>query len=89
MIRVVIKVKPGASRDEISTDAEGNLSVRIRAKPIEGEANDYLVKYLAAEFDISRGKIQLEKGATSRVKRIAIDISQQEFDNFLKKYKKG
>lgn len=89
MIRVVINVKPGASRDEISTDAEGNLLVRIKAKPIEGEANDYLVKYLADEFDISRSKIQLEKGATSRVKRIAIDITQEEFDKLLKKYKKG
>ena len=89
MIRVVINVKPGASRDEISIDAEGNLLVRIRAKPIEGEANDYLVKYLAKELDLSRGKIQLEKGATSRVKRIAIDITQEKFDNLLQKYKKG
>lgn len=89
MIRLVIKVKPGASKDEISVDAEGNLLVRIKAKPIEGEANDYLIKYLAREFDISRGKLQLEKGATSRVKRISVDISQPEFTNLLTKYKKA
>jgi uncharacterized protein (TIGR00251 family) len=88
MVRLVIHVKPGASRDEIAIDTEENISIRVKAKPIEGEANDYLVKYLSKELDISRGRIQLEKGATSRVKRISIDITQPELDQLLKKYKK-
>jgi uncharacterized protein YggU (UPF0235/DUF167 family) len=47
MIKLLIKVKPGASKDEISLDIENNLSIRIKAKPIDGEANEYLVKHLA------------------------------------------
>jgi uncharacterized protein (TIGR00251 family) len=87
MIKLLIKVKPGASRDEISLDAENNLSLRIKAKPIDGEANDYLVNYLAKEFNISRSKIYIEKGATSRLKRIAINIEQSQLDTILNKYK--
>jgi len=87
MIKLLIKVKPGASRDEISLDTENNLAVRIKAKPIDGEANDYLVNYLAKELNISRSKIQIEKGATSRLKRIAINIEQSQLDEILNKYK--
>lgn len=61
MVTLLIKVKPGSGKDEISVDAENNISVKIKAKPIDGEANDYLIKYLSKEFGISRGNIQLEK----------------------------
>jgi len=88
MIIVVIKVKPGSGKDEITLDAEGNLSVKIRAKPIDGEANDYLVKYLAKEFNISRANIQIEKGATSRLKRIALNIQQKQWEEILSSIKK-
>ncbi|HXB11143.1 MAG TPA: DUF167 domain-containing protein [Bacteroidia bacterium] len=87
MIKLLIKVKPGATRDEISLDTENNLSVRIKAKPIDGEANDYLVNYLAKEFNISRSKIQIEKGTISRSKRLAINIEQSQLDEILNKYK--
>jgi len=86
MIQLVIRVKPGASRDEITVDKEGNISVRIKAKPVDGQANDYLVKYLADEFNISRAKIQIEKGAKGRMKRIAMNMSREELDGVLKKH---
>ncbi len=88
MIKLLIKVKPNSSKDEISADAENNISVKIRAKPVDGEANEYLVKYLAKEFNISRSMVQLEKGATSRLKRIVINIGQVEFDTIIKKWKR-
>lgn len=88
MIHLLVKVKPGSGKDEIAFDAEGNLTIKIRAKPIDGEANDCLIKYLAKEFNISKANIQLEKGATSRLKRIAFNIQQTELDQILSRYKK-
>ena len=88
MIHLLITVKPGSGKDEVSVDAENNLSIKIKAKPIDGEANDYLVKYLSKEFNISKGNISIEKGATSRLKRIALYIEQVQLDEILKKYRK-
>lgn len=88
MIKLLIKVKPGSGKDEISVDTENNFSIKIKAKPIDGEANDYLVKYLSKEFNISKGSIQIEKGATSRLKRIALAIEQATLDELIKKYKR-
>lgn len=88
MVKLLINVKPGSSRDEISADSLNNITVKIRAKPIEGEANKYLVEYLAREFEISRSLIQIEKGAASRLKRIALNIEPDRWDEINKKYKK-
>jgi uncharacterized protein (TIGR00251 family) len=84
VIKLLIKVKPGSGKDELFIDAENNISVKIKAKPIDGEANDYLVKYLSEKFQLSKALIQIDKGATSRLKRIHINIDQVQFDEILR-----
>ena len=86
MIKLLIKVKPNSSKDEISVDSENNFIVKIRAKPVDGEANEYLVKYLAKELEVSRSLIQIEKGATSRLKRIALNIALEDLQKIIKRY---
>lgn len=88
MLKLLIKVKPNSSKDEILVDAANNVTVKIRAKPIDGEANDYLVNYLANEFEMSRSLIQIEKGAASRLKRIALNMEPAEWVAIIEKYKK-
>ena len=87
MIKLLIKVKPGSGKDELTIDAENNISVKIKAKPIDGEANDYLIKYLSDKFNISKALIEIDKGATSRLKRININIEQAQFDEILETLK--
>jgi uncharacterized protein len=88
MIKLLIKVKPGSSKDEISVDEGNSFTVKIRAKPFGGEANEYLVKYLAKEFAISRSLIQVENGVAGRHKRIAFNMEQLKLDKLIEKYKK-
>jgi uncharacterized protein (TIGR00251 family) len=87
MVRLSVKVKPGASTDKISVDGANNISIRIKGKPIDGEANAYLIKYLAKEFGLSPALVQLEKGATSRLKRLIINITPEDLNKVLEKYK--
>jgi uncharacterized protein (TIGR00251 family) len=87
MIKLLIKVKPNSAKDEISIDTESVITVKIRAKPIDGEANGYLVKYLAKEFNISRSLIQIEKGVTSRMKRIVINIEEEKWAPLIEKFR--
>lgn len=88
MTPLYVKIKPGSFKDEISFDSENNLIIKIREKPIDGAANDYLVKFLSKEFKISKGDIVLEKGQTSPFKKLLINISSQQLDGILSKYKK-
>lgn len=87
MVNLQIKVKPGSFKNEISIDPEGSLVVKLREKPIDGAANEALMKFLSKEFSISKSSIVLEKGQTSRFKKLQLHISQNELEAILAKYK--
>jgi hypothetical protein len=88
MVQLRIKVKPNSFKDEILFDSEGDLVVKIREKPIDGAANDYLIKFLSKELKLPKSNIVLEKGQTSRFKTISFHILQAELDSLLAPYKK-
>jgi uncharacterized protein (TIGR00251 family) len=88
MLALLLNVKPGSSKDEISLDEDGNLFVKIKERPIDGAANAYLLKYLSKEFNIRKTAISIEKGTTSRFKKILLDIDQATLDLLLNRYKK-
>ena len=74
---ITLRVQPRASRDEIvGPYGEGEeseaLKVRISAPPVDGKANGYLLKFLAKQFGVSRGAVELLSGETGRNKRVAI-----------------
>ena len=57
MANLPIRLTPGASSDRIDgwdVDAEGRpvLKVRVRARPVEGEANAALIKLLAKSLGV-------------------------------------
>ncbi|MGE5391004.1 MAG: DUF167 domain-containing protein [Deltaproteobacteria bacterium] len=77
-ITVEIKVQPRASRNQIVGEQGGVLKIKLTAPPVEGEANQALVDYLASVLDTPRRNIILLKGETSRNKIIAIKGMTQE-----------
>ncbi len=48
------------------------MNLRIKALPIDGKANQYLLALLAKEFKVSKSRTQLIKGAQTRNKCVAI-----------------
>ncbi len=67
-----IQVKPNSKVDHIEVDESGNLKVKIRAQPVDGKANQYLIEYIARFFNVSKTKVTLLKGSTNRYKRLEI-----------------
>ncbi len=88
MISLIIKVKPSASRDEITYDAEGELAVKIKERPIDGVANKYLISFLAKEWKLRKRDIALEKGATSRYKKLLLNVNPEDWETILNRYRK-
>ena len=77
MANLPIRLQPGAAADRIAgwtTDAEGRpvLKVRVRARPIEGEANDALIRMLAKGLCVPKSSISVGRGAQSRLKMIVV-----------------
>jgi uncharacterized protein YggU (UPF0235/DUF167 family) len=73
--RFAVRLTPRAARDEIrGTDAAGALMVRVTAAPVDGAANEALVRLVARELDIGRNAVAIESGATARRKRIRVTL---------------
>lgn len=86
-MQVVCLVKPKSKVDKISLNADGSLRVKIRALPVEGEANEYLMKYLAEFFDLPRNCIQIISGFTNSHKRVNIVAQEAYVKNIISKIK--
>jgi uncharacterized protein len=65
-------VTPGARRSELAGVADGRLRVRLAAPPVEGRANDALVRYVADLLGVRRDAVALTAGARSRRKLLTI-----------------
>ena len=68
-----VKVAPRASRNQISQVSEGALKVRLTAPPVDGAANQALVKLLAKTLGLPKSKVQVIKGFKSRDKRVLVE----------------
>ena len=67
-----VRVVPRASRTEVVGLYDGALKIRVAAPPVEGAANQELVKFLARKFGVSRTAVTLISGANARNKLIRI-----------------
>ena len=70
-------LQPRASKDEFVGLHGQSLKIRIKAPPVDGKANDYLMKFLAKQFGVSKRSITIISGGLSREKRIKIDEPQR------------
>ena len=68
-----VKVIPRASRSEIVGEQGGVLRVKIAAPPVDGAANEELMRVLAKEFGIRSGAVRILAGLTGRMKRISVE----------------
>ena len=72
-MKISVKVITGAKESKVEVEPDLSLRVRLKAKPIEGRANQELIEVLAKHFSCSKSKITLIKGFKSRDKVIEIN----------------
>jgi uncharacterized protein (TIGR00251 family) len=70
---VVVRVKPGSRKGLVEVGADGELTVYVQARAVDGKANAAVVKLLATHFGVSPSRVEVVSGATSRVKRFRIE----------------
>ncbi len=57
---------------------DGRFKVKIAAPPIEGRANEELVRFVAASLDLPRRSVRLAHGAGGRDKVVEVDLDPDE-----------
>lgn len=71
-MRINLRVIPRSRKNEISWEGE-LLKVKLTAPPVDGAANEALVKLLAARLDLPRSALRIVQGATGRLKVLEVD----------------
>ena len=77
-ITVVVRVHPRASREHVALLPDGSLDVRLRARPVEGQANARLVELLAARLGVRRRDVEIVSGVRSRQKAVKFELASIE-----------
>jgi len=71
---VILKVylQPKSSKNEVVGPYRDGIKVKVTAPPVEGKANEALIRFLAKKFGISTSCIEIIKGLHSREKTLRI-----------------
>ena len=67
-----LHVQPKASKAEWAGLPGARLKLSIKAPPIDGKANQHLLKFMASEFGVKQSACTLLTGDSGRDKRVAI-----------------
>ncbi len=83
IITLVLHVQPGAKQTSVAGLHGDALKIRLAAPPIEGRANEALLRFIADSFGVPLRSVELKQGGQSRHKRIAVSGSKVEPESLL------
>ncbi|MBI5626425.1 MAG: YggU family protein [Nitrosomonadales bacterium] len=75
VVSLTLHVQPGAKRSEIAGLHGDALKIRLAAPPIEGRANEALLKFIAGIFAVPLRNVELHQGSQSRHKVVSVSGS--------------
>ncbi len=83
-VTFAVRVQPRASKSGVAGELDGVLKIRLAAPPVEGQANEELIRLLAKLFDAPRQRIAILSGHTSKNKVVSVSgISVDEVERVL------
>jgi uncharacterized protein YggU (UPF0235/DUF167 family) len=82
-MRIFVKVKPNSKENKVtppnetlfkSDEVKSFYLVSVKDPPVDGKANDAVIRELATHFRCTRSEIRLVSGVSSKLKAFEIDI---------------
>jgi len=64
--------QPKAASDEIVGSHGDRLKIRITAPPVDGKANEHIIKWFSKLFKVPKGDIEILQGELGRQKTLRI-----------------
>ncbi len=70
---ITVRVVPRSGRNEIvEIQEDGTIKIRLKAAPVEGQANKALIEFLSEILDTAKSNIEIVAGQSGRDKLITI-----------------
>ncbi|MFA6272942.1 MAG: DUF167 domain-containing protein [Candidatus Paceibacterota bacterium] len=71
-MKILVKVKPKTRIGKVAKKADGSFEVWVKEPPVEGRANEAVVKALAEFFGVSKSAVRIIKGGKSKQKIVEV-----------------
>jgi uncharacterized protein (TIGR00251 family) len=71
-VTLAVIVQPQSSATGWSGIHDGQLRVRLAAPPVDGKANEELIRFVAQELKVPRRDITVHRGQTAKRKTLAL-----------------
>lgn len=71
-VQLQVLVQPRASRSRVVGLHDDRLKLQVAAPPVEGEANDAVLRLLAEVLEVPRRQLELVQGETARRKTVLV-----------------
>jgi uncharacterized protein (TIGR00251 family) len=66
------KVKPGSRESTLTEQSDGSFVARLKSPPVDGKANEELIRLIAVHFGVARAEVVIKTGLSARLKRVQI-----------------
>lgn len=67
-----VRVQPNSSREGIAGIKNDALLIRLNAPPVEGRANEALVRFLSKRLGVPKSRLSIMQGEKGRNKLVAV-----------------
>lgn len=80
-----VQVVARSSRTEVVGEHDGGIKVKLAAPPVDGKANEELIRLLSKIFKVSRSEITIVSGRSNKLKVVRVaGITEYEGKRLLK-----
>lgn len=71
-VRLAVQITPNAKKTEVIGVLDDAVKLKLQAQPIEGKANDALVRFLAETLAVPRSAVTITHGQASKRKLVEV-----------------
>lgn len=79
-MKIYITAKPRSKKEYVKRVDDTHYIVSVNAPPVDGKANQAIIKSLAKYFDKPKSQIYILTGASSKRKVIEMPVTDDELD---------
>jgi uncharacterized protein len=71
-LRLAVQLAPNAKKTEVGGTVDGALKIKLHAPPVDGKANEALIRYIADTLRVPKSAVSITHGLTSKKKLIEV-----------------
>ncbi len=77
-VKLMIQVQPSAKKTAIDCVFNDRLKIKIASPPVDGKANETLIKYLSKLLGLKKKDISISIGEASKLKTVVLNECQKD-----------